>query len=84
MGRVDGRKVVTVACVATVSVVGFAQLYLPFWADRDRLRGLSEESSSMEAQKEFESQMLKEYQSLNGNTPGNTGSPGSMWKNMKK
>ena len=43
MDRTDGRKIVVIATLATVSFVGFAQIYLPYWADRDKIRGLSEE-----------------------------------------
>ena len=43
MVRTDGRKIVVIATVATVSFVGFAQIYLPYWADRDKIRGMAEE-----------------------------------------
>ena len=43
MDRTDGRKIVEIVTLATVSLVGFAQIYLPYWADRDKIRGLSEE-----------------------------------------
>jgi hypothetical protein len=69
MARVDGRKLVVVACVTTATVLAFSQFYLPFWADRDKFRLPPEDSEFLQ------------HRSQNGNTAGN---PGSMWKNMKK
>jgi hypothetical protein len=51
MVRTDGRKIVAVATLATVSVVCFAQIYLPFWADRDKIRGMAEEEDMPAAAK---------------------------------
>jgi Tfp pilus assembly protein PilN len=41
--RTDGRKLVALAASATVAAVGVGTIYLPFMADRDKLRGLFEE-----------------------------------------
>jgi hypothetical protein len=57
MARTDGRKIVAIATVATVSFVGFAQIYLPYWADRDKIRGMAEEADMPAAAKR---QMLME------------------------
>ncbi|KAL9188800.1 hypothetical protein ACHAXT_007178 [Thalassiosira profunda] len=46
MPRTDGRKLVALAATATVGALGFATLYLPFVADRDKLRGLFEEEDA--------------------------------------
>lgn len=43
MSRTDGRKLVTLAAAATVGALGVGTIYLPFMADRDKLRGLFEE-----------------------------------------
>ena len=43
MSRTDGRKLVTLAAAATVGALGVGTIYLPFMADRDKIRGLSEE-----------------------------------------
>ncbi len=51
MVRTDGRKIVAVATMATVSVVCFAQIYLPFWADRDKIRGMAEDEEMPAAAK---------------------------------
>jgi hypothetical protein len=80
MARVDGKKIVAVATVATLSMVGFAQIYLPFWADRDKIRGMAEEedmpaAAKREMQKVMRQQQQEEQQKQQA---------GSMWKNMKK
>ena len=41
--RTDGRKLVGIAVALTVSALGVGTIYLPFIADRDKLRGLFEE-----------------------------------------
>ena len=43
MSRTDGRKLVALAATATVAAIGIGTIYLPFIADRDKLRGLFEE-----------------------------------------
>lgn len=43
MSRTDGRKLVALAATATVAAIGVGTIYLPFIADRDKLRGLFEE-----------------------------------------
>ena len=43
MSRTDGRKLVALAAAVTVGAVGIGTIYLPFMADRDKLRGLFEE-----------------------------------------
>lgn len=35
-------------------VIGVAQIYLPYYADRDKLRGLFEEDMSQKARREME------------------------------
>lgn len=79
MPQMDGRKVVMIATTLTLSAVGIAQIYLPFYADRDKIRGMSEEEDMpTEAKRQMELQrkmMLENQSDTNG---------GSMWKNMKK
>jgi hypothetical protein len=43
MSRIDGRKLVAIAGTAIVGALGFATIYLPYMADRDKIRGLFEE-----------------------------------------
>ena len=40
MSRTDGRKLVALAAAATVGALGLGTIYLPFMADRDKLRGM--------------------------------------------
>ena len=98
MVRTDGRKIVAVATIATVSVVCFAQIYLPFWADRDKIRGMAEEEDMpaaakremrMMEQQQRKQQQQQQQQMLNQDDKNNAAAPqpvsaGSMWKNMKK
>ena len=51
MSRTDGRKGVAVATAGIAAIIGFAQIYLPYWADRDKIRGLSEEEDMPAAAK---------------------------------
>eukprot|EP00544_Gedaniella_sp_CCMP2646_P009352 CAMPEP_0202480094 /NCGR_PEP_ID=MMETSP1361-20130828/220_1 /ASSEMBLY_ACC=CAM_ASM_000849 /TAXON_ID=210615 /ORGANISM="Staurosira complex sp., Strain CCMP2646" /LENGTH=89 /DNA_ID=CAMNT_0049107495 /DNA_START=113 /DNA_END=382 /DNA_ORIENTATION=- len=87
MPKVDGRKIVVVATAGTLAAVAFGQIYLPFIADRDKIRGLSEEDEVPEgARKEMEAL----FQQRGGTFPppqqqkhpGST--PGSMWNNMRR
>ena len=43
--RASGSKVVGVAVGMTLGAVGIGSIYLPFFADRDQIRGLHEEQS---------------------------------------
>mmetsp|Transcript_11135 Transcript_11135/g.20897 ORF Transcript_11135/g.20897 Transcript_11135/m.20897 type:complete len:124 (+) Transcript_11135:166-537(+) len=43
MSRTDGRKLVALAVAATVGAMSIGTIYLPFVADRDKLRGMFEE-----------------------------------------
>ena len=95
MPKVDGRKIVAVATVGTLAAVSLGQIYLPFVADRDKVRGLSEEDEVPEgARKEMEALFQhtggtfpppskpQEQQQNWQKHPGST--PGSMWNNMRR
>ena len=43
--RVSGNKLVSTAVIGTVSAVCIGAIYVPFIADRDKLRGMHEEST---------------------------------------
>jgi hypothetical protein len=43
--RASGSKIVGVAVAATIGAVGVGSIWLPFFADRDTIRGLHEEQS---------------------------------------
>jgi hypothetical protein len=87
MGRIDGKKVVALAVGATTVVVAVGQVYLPYIADRDKLRGLfEEEDMPLQARREMELIMQKErkeamQQQSNGSKDTNAG---SMWSNMRR
>jgi hypothetical protein len=94
--RVSGNKVVALAVAGTVTMVGIGSIYVPFYADRDKLCGLHEESapptSAMLAQ---EIKKLQKEGILKGdnddvddnNKPSQTDprpkAPGSMWKQFR-
>jgi hypothetical protein len=42
----SGSKLVILAVAATVGMVGIGTIWAPFYADRDKLRGLHEEADS--------------------------------------
>lgn len=93
--RVDGRKVVGFAFVGITMTLGFAQIYLPFIADRDKLRGMFEEEDMPESAKRELDNMMKVEQAAkdaeaasnarttNQNTINSSGA-GSMWKNFRR
>ena len=59
----DGKKIVAVAVTGTVAVLGIAQIYLPYVADRDKLRGLFEEEYMPPgAKREMEAMMKAQRQ----------------------
>ena len=97
MSRTDGRKIVAVATAGMVGVLGFAQLYLPYYADRDKIRGLSEEEDMPPAAREEmrRTMMAMQRQQAQEGAGGDAtrGPPppqqqqkprtaGSMWKNF--
>mmetsp|Transcript_3595 Transcript_3595/g.6254 ORF Transcript_3595/g.6254 Transcript_3595/m.6254 type:complete len:102 (-) Transcript_3595:281-586(-) len=97
MSRTDGRKIVAMATAGMVGVLGFAQLYLPYYADRDKIRGLSEEEDMPPAAREEMRRTMmamQRQQAQEGGGGGEAGGPpqqqqqqkprgaGSMWKNI--
>lgn len=97
--RMSGKKVVSFAVAGTVTMVGLGAVYVPFFADRDKLRGLHEESapptSAMLAQeiKKLQSEgILKgddddDDDNVHGSgvaKKNQTKAPGSMWGQFKK
>jgi hypothetical protein len=66
--KVDGRKIVVVAVTAVVAATGIGTIYLPYFADRDKLRGLNEEADgglSDRDRREYE-QYLQQIQEARG------------------
>jgi hypothetical protein len=95
MPRTDGKKIVGVAVAGIVGMVGFAQLYLPYVADRDKIRGLFEEDDiPAGARLEIESILKKERERAAKEEAQKQATPvmeekqpvvvaGSMWKNLR-
>lgn len=88
--RVSGSKAVFAAVAGTVGAVCIGAIYVPFIADRDKLRGLHEESTpptsamlAQEIKKLQEEGILRKDDYNPANIPNNAKAPGSMWKNMK-
>ena len=90
MSRIDGRKIVGFAVGGTIAMLGIGQIYLPYIADRNKLRGLFEDEESLSEQAKLELQKVmqqaeQEYQNqVTSRSDTTTGAPGSMWKNMRR
>jgi flagellar basal body-associated protein FliL len=50
--HVSGTKLVLIAVTTTLTALGIATIYLPFYADRDKLRGMHEEADANLSEKE--------------------------------
>lgn len=90
--RSSGTKLVVVAVGGMVATIGIGTIYLPFFADRDKMRGLHEEdtppTSAMLAQ---EIKKLQRDGILKGDDHDEPPqperkrlSPGSMWQSFKR
>lgn len=69
--RFNGSKVVVAAVVATLTAVGIGTVYVPFYADKDKLRGLHEEADgglSDRERREYE-KYLQQIQQQGGSLP---------------
>lgn len=92
-GRNNGSKVVVIAVAATLTALGIGTVYVPFYADRDKLRGLHEEadgSLSERERREYEKYLQQIHQqqqgSANETLPPDRSMPNgnSMWKRMNQ
>ncbi len=90
--RVSGNRAVVAAVAGTVGAVFVGSIYVPFLADRDKLRGLHEEATpptsamlAQEIRKLQQEGLLRKDDDHEANIPKvtTTKSPGSMWKNMR-
>lgn len=88
MSRTNGRKIVSLALGGIVGAIGIGQIYLPYIADRDKLRGLfEEEDMPAEARREMEMIMATEraaQQAMAHSEKNDKKSAGSMWSNLKR
>ena len=86
--RVSGSKMVVAAAGAAVAMVGIGSIYLPFLADRDKIRGMHEEQDPR-ATAFLTAQQMKQEGILptNNNEAAEDkkkAAPGSMWKQLSK
>lgn len=95
MSRIDGKKIVGIAFLGITGAIGMAQIYLPYYADRDKLRGLfEEEDMPTQAKHEMDMMMRAEQarmeaeqqsqQRKSGSGGGGDTNGGSMWKNLRR
>ena len=83
-GRNSGSKMVGAAVGGIIAFLGVGTFYLPFIADKDRVRGLHEESDlSPRDRREYE-QILKEMEKETAELKEKNPLPSnnSMWKRM--
>ena len=84
MPRTDGKKIVAVATAATVAAVALGQIWLPYIADRDKVRGLFEEDGVPDGARQEMEELMKSNNippPQEQKHPG--GTPGSMWNNFR-
>lgn len=86
--RNNGSKMVIAAVSLTLTAVGVGTIYLPFIADKDKIRGLDEDGGVSSEQKQQYENMMRELQAQRQNdnmnqTNGELKTPSnSMWKRM--
>lgn len=87
--RNSGTKLVSLAVAATVAAVGIGTVYLPFIADRDKVRGLHEEGEMSAAERRQYERALSEMgaqsrASDSNKKEENLPKSNSMWKRMNQ
>ena len=87
----SGKQLVAFAVAATVGAVGIGTIYLPFMADRDKLRGLFEEGEEQipeGARREIRDIMKKEAMEReiqqSEAAPQERKGAGSMWSSFRR
>jgi hypothetical protein len=60
-GGSSGTKVVIACVTATLATVGIGSIYLPFIADRDRIRGMHEEGDLSPSERREYDRMMRQY-----------------------
>jgi len=91
MSRTDGRKIVGIAFAGIAGAIGIGQIYLPYIADKDKLRGLfEEEDMPNEAKREMDMIMRAEMaasearQQSRSQSRGGKSGAGSMWSSFRR
>jgi hypothetical protein len=71
----SGSKLVVLAVAATVGMVGVGTIWAPFYADRDKLRGLHEEADPYltESEKRQYEALMRQQQQLHQNGAASDG-----------
>ena len=96
--RSSGSKVVIAAVTATLTMVGIGSIYLPFFADRDKIRGMHEEKDGAVPTGALLAQEIQKFQNEKAGGNGQAeesqvqrqdskkaaSAPGSMWKNLRR
>lgn len=59
-GRIDGSKVVVTSVILIVAALGVGTVYLPFIADKDKIRGMDEDGGLTSAKRREYERALKE------------------------
>ncbi len=72
---------VVAAVSLTLAAVGVGTIYLPFIADKDKIRGLDEDGGATYEQKQQYEALMREMQARRVNDDHKTTS-NSMWKRM--
>jgi hypothetical protein len=87
MAQISGSKMVAAAVTLTLTAVGVGTIYLPFFADKDRLRGLSEEGDMRAAEKAEYERALREMGQASppeDNQRRSVPTSNSMWTRINK
>lgn len=80
--RFSGSVAVGIAVTAIVTTIGVGSIWAPFYADRDKLRGLHEEDGlNSQERREYE-EFMKQIQSRKDE--GVSGGGNSMWSRMNE
>jgi len=77
-GTKSGTRMVIGLVTATVAALGVATVWAPFYADRDKLRGMSEDADG--GMSEMEKKQYQEY--IRQIQMAQAGGGKSMWSNM--
>jgi flagellar basal body-associated protein FliL len=78
-GGTNGSKVVLIAVTATLAALGVGTVYVPFFMDRDKLRGMHEDADGNLSEKE-----RREYAMLLSQLHEQQMNPGSKRTNVEQ
>ena len=88
--RNSGSRVVVMAVTGTLAAIGVGTIWLPFVADKDKVRGLHEESELDDrSRREYEAMVRQMQQGEGGAAPLEMPPPparqsNSMWSRLKR